>query len=317
MTISFGWVRPMWANARHGLSKFFASVSVLVGALGFCSNVFSLISLSANAQQIIQTLSLSAISLISLGTLACREVVLGRKAKFASTLDRQQAASVKIKDLYCFLIKGLDESQNSEEKERTLRLAKVELKSILDEYSSIFSQLISQRCRICIKVLCFEGSEPYVYTLARESLSAKECCKDDAERERTKFDLLNLNNFLVKMFDNDQPDETYFFSNDLTAEKHYEPSSVKFKMIAAKETCSVNRRKWYLPYKSAMVMPIKQDAREDLDVAEGQEMIVGFVGIDSPSRWAFSEPSYVPLAQSFASSLFPILRRYAEVDAHP
>ena len=306
-------IRSNWSIARHAAGRFLAIVCMLVGLTGGIASLAPLFSTSLPFQQVTQSIALAAIAVASLAVLAWREISLGRKAAVAGTLDRQHAASEKVRDLYIDLWKKSNEYLSVEQAEEALTYARKNIQSVLDDYAVIFSQMSALRCRVCVKMITSDEAADYVVTLSRDHLSSAECRAHDSVRESKKIDKLNDNNSLIKLFDPKHPDQGYFFANNLPKVKEYRSTSIKYHQTIARNSNEAIETKWPLPYKSTIVVPIWRESLDASDLAVAKHLVVGFLGVDSPSRGAFRRRWDVALAKSLANSLFPILHLYSDI----
>lgn len=302
-----------WAKLRPAVSWWLTLASTLIGLTAGVAGLWPLF-LTGSQSLAVQSYALSAIAIMALLILAWREAKLGQQRKIAATLDRQCAASEKVRDLYVFLRHALDNSGQPRAKSDDLARARSIIGSIADDYASIFSQITATRCRVCVKVISNIDDIDYIFVLKRDEMSSSEFRKHDEKRQENLYDKLRDNNFLMKMFDAEQTDEGFFFSNNLIKERSYESSSIHYWEVIDRNPRVAPDRTWRLPYKSSIVVPVRQEPNDRLGILKGDEKLFAFVNVDSPSRRAFSKRRDVHLAKLLANSLFPIIQLYAELN---
>jgi len=146
----------------------------------------------------------------------------------------------------------------------------------------------------------------YVRTLSRDSVSKKK--KETFDLNEDNKHKLSKNTDFRKLTN---PTYGYFFSNDLSKEIHYENSSDKDVFLN-----KVKRK----DYNSAIVWPIRyvysneETAQESITkTALGEQILYGFITVDSVTRGAFREEFDIDLGKPVADALYPILDLYQKV----
>jgi hypothetical protein len=72
------------------------------------------------------------------------------------------------------------------------------------------------------------------------------------------------------------------------------------------------RKRWLLPYQSAIVCPIRQEEAAHLGMHA--DRCIGFLAIDSATVGVFRRQWDVPLGKAFAHAMYGPLNMYAELD---
>jgi hypothetical protein len=303
----------LWSKLRHGLSWWLSAVTFIVGLIGGIAALVPQFTSNRTLVELVQAGALAAIASAALGTLAYREVVFARRDRWAGTLDRQQAAFERLRDLSSVLGNALAAHYRHEPVTRdTLHQARYLVEEVLDEFANIFSLMTTTRCRACIKMIAERDGVMYVFALARDRLSAAETKKDDQKREAELLDRLESNTDFLSLFDPGSPDPGYYFSADLTREDKYHSSSTNYWQNVRGNPNEPARKDWFLPYRSTIVFPIRQEAQEHMGITE--EKCVGFLAFDSASRRAFVRRWDVPLGKALAHAMYTPLAMYADLD---
>lgn len=109
------------------------------------------------------------------------------------------------------------------------------------------------------------------------------------------------------------PTNEYFISDNLSNETHYENTGDK-------NSDPLLRQKKRKDYNSVIVWPIKykysneEVAEENITAtALGDQILYGYITIDSVTRGAFRERFDVDLGKPFADALYPVLDLYQKV----
>lgn len=303
----------IWARVRHGLSWWLSATLAIIGLITGIAGLVPVFTTSKPAHELAQSIALAAITVVVLGYMAVREYAFSRRGRLASTVDRQQAASERLRDLCVFLTNSLARKHRSEHVTREdLSRARKMVEEILDEYANIFSLITATRCRACVKLITYHDGKAYVFALARDRLSSNENRIDDKRREDELLDPLEENTDFYQLFDPKSRDTGYFFSNNLPAEDSYSSTSFNYWENVAKSPNKPRITSRSLPYKSAIVYPVRQEVRDDLGIM--REKCVGFLAFDSASRWAFARRWDVPLGKALANNMYMALEMWSELD---
>src|SRR5437868_5706079 len=96
------------------------------------------------------------------------------------------------------------------------------------------------------------GNTLYVYALARDSQSTVTNARSDKERLENKLDILEDNDDFTAIF---EEKVDYFVENNLPARRDYRGPRPPGTSFISRWFTAVG---WHLPYRSAMVFPIRQ-----------------------------------------------------------
>jgi len=189
-----------------------------------------------------------------------------------------------------------------------------DIEKVLDNLSDIFSMVTGTTCRTTVKLIFQEGQTFYVYALARDSQSTVTNAKADKERYENRRDRLEDNDDFLSIFD-EKGD--YFVENNLPGRRDYHNTS--FQVYGPRPLGTSVMQRWFttigwnLPYRSAMVFPIRQ-----LEPATGGDDdvgCIGFLSVDSGFRRVFKRRFDGPLGATVASALFHPLSVYVQLIA--
>jgi hypothetical protein len=157
-----------------------------------------------------------------------------------------------------------------------------------------------------------EGEILYVYALARDSQSTQGNAKSDNDRYEKRIDKLEDNDDFSAEF---EEKVDYFIENDLPSRRDYNNTSFDVYGHRPQGTSLIHRWVtsvgWNLPYRSAMVFPIRQ-----LEPATGGDDDVGCIGfltVDSAFKRVFKRRFDGPLGATVASALFHPLSVYLKL----
>jgi hypothetical protein len=241
-----------------------------------------------------------------------REASRIRKERYANTFDKLHAIGSKVKDLNTFLLRqstghtvGLGDLR---------RAVRVDLEKILDNLSDIFSMITGTVCRTAVKVIFEENNTVYVYTLVRDSRSTENNSRSDKERLESRQDKLEGNEDFFSIF---EEKIDYFVDNNLPARRDYKNTS--FLVYGPRPPGTTFMSQWFtsigwtLPYRSAMVFPIRQ--LEPTTGGEEELGCIGFLSVDSAFRKVFERRFDGPLGATVASALFHPLSVYVKLIA--
>lgn len=247
---------------------------------------------------IIQSVTLSAISLILIVTLFAREASVVRRRRIASSVGAQAEAAEKLQ-LAWSVLTAEAESSNAVLPARRL------IQEVLSLYCSIFSSITRAKCRVCIKMIEEIDGEHFVYALARDTDSAKRNRLHDKQRQEQRADPLNSNSDFLKLWSPDTPDGGHFLSNNLPKEDEYQSTSMSFFRVNPHQASE----RWILPYKATIVWPIRQEATLDTDL--DRDRCIGFLAVDCNRTNLFLEAD-ADIGKVLAHALYPVLDKLAE-----
>lgn len=241
-----------------------------------------------------------------------REVSRIRKERYANTFDKLNAIGSKIKDLNTYLTR---QSQNRIDNIADVRRAvHLDLQNVLDSLSDIFSMVTGTVCRTSIKVIHRENETLFVYALVRDGLSTESNAKSDKDRFDSRQDKLEDNEDFYSIF---QQEISYFIENNLPARRDYRNTSFMVYGERPRGTTFFSRWftsiGWHLPYRAAMVFPIRQ--LEPVTGTEGESGCIGFLTVDSAFKNVFERRFDGPLGATVASALFHPLSVYVSLIA--
>lgn len=242
-----------------------------------------------------------------------REASRIRKERYVNTLEKLQAIGSQIKDLNTYL--GRQSERGDAVDTASLKTISItSLQRVLDDFSDIFSMVTGTICRTTIKLIFVERDTIYVYTLTRDSQSAAVNARYDKERYDKRQDKLEENDDFSAIWD--QRIE-YFIENNLPARRDYHNTS--FLVYGARPTGTSIITRWFasvgwnLPYRSAMVFPIRQLG--PTTGGEDEAGCIGFVTVDSAFRRVFKPRFDGPLGATVANALFHPVSVYTKLIA--
>jgi hypothetical protein len=272
---------------------------------------------SSGIREWVESLSISAIAVVSLTALAYREVKLSKAARLAHALPHLEEASDKLRDLTNFLKTNVARNRTGQDVQETaLRDARNVIEDVLTIYVNMYSVLTSSRCRMCLKLVEFTTNHVTpdgisVFALARDKLSATENREHDKKRKARRIDTINDNSDFLSLW---EKGNRYFFCNDLRELQDYETTSVNYwRNVEGNPNRNLIDKSWVLPYFSTIVWPIKQEVNEQFGIETPK--VLGFVCVDSRVPSAFEEQLDAPLGNLLASTLYPILDLYKDLSS--
>lgn len=239
-----------------------------------------------------------------------------KKGRYVEAIQLIHNAVHLARDVYWYT----ESCQNATETER-LNFEKTRFKlllaSCLTAYREAFTLVTGVPCRASIKVIGVLGggdTDMYVRTLVRDQLASQSCKNQDSQEQKQHTILGNTD---YKQIFKRQRD--FFFSNNLLEEgQSYENSSLPDDGRGVKVYTDDN---WPLPYKSALVWPIRYTLCIDdlpnessLD-KERDQTLYGFLTIDCTEKDVFDEKYSVQMGAILADALFPIMQSYRKMNA--
>lgn len=302
------WIRsnlvPIWERLRYPIFSFVNLIAlVFTLASGFSIFIASTLE-SRDSKELVYAITICLIVLLLLLVLLFREVSVVRRRRIASSISKQAEAMERLQTVWSVL-------RNCADGRRSLEISRSILQDILTIYSEIYGGVCGARCRVCIKLIETIDDEYYVYTLARDRKSARDNRHDDMRRQREHVDLLKENSDFIKLWSPEFSDEGFFFSRDLKKEKDYSSTSLNYRRNIIGDPNRPTDR-WVLPYRSAIVWPIRQEADRDLPSVD-IDRCVGFLAVDT-ARPGMLRISDAAIGGILARSLYPILDLFADVD---
>ncbi len=217
-----------------------------------------------------------------------------RKARYAESLRLVHSSIHNIRDIAGYL-------------ERCYRKKDVYSKDVvykglqecLDAHARAFALVTGTNCRVCVKLV--DGQDPgnaYVRTACRDTVSAADC-KEKDRTEGTQH-LVNANSDFTYLL---HSGHTSYLNGDVQNTNGYINTSAE-------------AYKNKLPYKSVIVLPIRRtyNIRNSGEFPK-KPVVVGFLCIDSNSRFSFTEKYDVQMGAVVADALCPILELWYRLDA--
>lgn len=294
-----------------------------VGVLGFVLSLlagFKLIDYffaDQNLKGLISSFYVFALVSILLGAACWREFSTLRKERYANISPYVHQAFHELRNLESYLEHRTPTiGATANEHEQYVSHARTMFRDVLDRLALVFVSLTSTYCRASIKLTYERDGQLYFYTLARDKGSEQKLRELDRKRVRNNHDPLNGNRQFARLF---SPDEEcwHFICNNLTRETDFTTTSMTAynpdfaRRIDARDLFDrIRNSRWPLPYKSTIACAIRQgrfDQAEDLD-----QIVVGFLTIDSESRGVFEDRWDVQIMFAFADALYHPLRRFVQ-----
>lgn len=168
-----------------------------------------------------------------------------------------------------------------------------ELSKICTQISDAFGKIKGETIGVCIKYINGDLSNPYVKTLCRDTHSQNKR-KDFDNSDELDYLLKNTDfEHIFKQLDNHNHFKTMFYCENRLANKHqYNNSHLRdVELPSGFWSYYSRRKKWPLPYKSAIVVPF---------LSPDGKSIAGFLCIDSPQSNGFSKEKDVVILQQIA-----------------
>ncbi len=274
--------------------------------MGFSDSIF----------EIILSSTISGMFLLLLVFIVVREVMSGRKEKYANITEQMHYCSHISRDIASYLNEIDPSALNDKSKKHVFSASTNSIIKILDRISTTYSMLTGTRCRASIKTIYKKNHKLYVRTLARDTMSYESNSKTDKKRYNSNDDSIEENEDFGMLYDDSTPGESYFICNNLIKRRNYTTSSFKVYGKPDKELNwyeTITCKRWPLPYRSAIVWPIQQKENRFLHF-DGIGCI-GFLAVDSESRGVFNKKWDPWLGAGIADSLFhPINKLFAIVE---
>ena len=163
------------------------------------------------------------------------------------------------------------------------------LLQMVDKYKQAFDDITDSNCRISIKVISIENHQPVLKTIARDTDSSSSI---RSQRNSRKNYLTNDSASLSIVLGQ----KGFYMNNDLSKSKSYKGGGIP----------ENKAKEWPLPYRSTLVVPIRNHRTYDSDD------IFGFLLIDSDKRNVFDETTDPDLATALAETLIPYVSSVKE-----
>lgn len=296
--------RDLWDRLQYPLRSVMNLAAILVGLANGGAIFYASITEAKDEASVIYAATLSFITLFLLVAIFIREVSVVRRRRIASSVSRQADAFERLQTVWSVLHRRPREK-------RSLEIARSILQEVLTQYAFVYGSIAQNRCRFCIKLIEFIDGEYYVYTLARDRVSARENRHDDAKRQRDRVDPLNGNSDFVKLWSPELTDEGFFYSKDLAREKDYSSTSLNYKANIAGDPYKRSDH-WQLNYRSTIVWPIRQETNPNLPNLE-HDRCIGFLAVDT-ARPGVLRIADAAIGEVLARGLYPVLEAFADVD---
>jgi hypothetical protein len=178
------------------------------------------------------------------------------------------------------------------------------LRDLCDYLSSSFSKVYNHHIGVCIKFLSVEVDRPLVLTLVRDNKSSTKNRKSGA-KDQTKhwLDANSDFNFIYSNFDNENINTSFYRGTNLPCRHDYNNTRLKdwpprIKLFLMNSV--IRQMQWPLPYKSTLVVPIVPLLANDRE----QEVIRGFLCIDSPRNFTFNQNVDVEILKGVSDGLY-------------
>lgn len=234
------------------------------------------------------------------GGLLLHEAVMfvwwGRDRRYAEMLGTLNRGFSHIHDL-------LDVNHDGS---RDLSDAKIACERMCNSIAATLSHVTNSPVSATVKMLLFDTDQNDLYasTLARDQNQHISRAHNDRPHEITHYVSLNTDfSMLFERLTSPKPD--VFYRNNLPWEYfrgRYDNTSFDLYGHPSRNVLLLLRR-WSLPYKSTLIVPI---APNNMERRDGTDLI-GFLCVDSPSLYAFRYRYDVELALGIAEGLYNFL----------
>lgn len=199
-----------------------------------------------------------------------------------------------------------------------------DVQKILDSIAHCYSILTGRVCRVALKEITQELD---VVTAGRDSMARTSSRDGDPAAGKNSFShSLDGNTDFSHIWYMLDGCERYYLSNDLPQEwKHHRYNNTSFFIRGKPETSSIFGitfiKRWTLPYKSALVLPIRcisaprklQSSAPPSGPEQNPQRVWGFLCVDTASRGAFRLPHAAELGGAFADALYILFTFSSEV----
>lgn len=218
-----------------------------------------------------------------------------RKARYAEAMRLVHSSVHDIRDIAGYLERCVRKTDTF-----SPRVLKDALQGCLNAAALAFSMVTGARCRICIKVVGgTNATTAYVTTACRDKLSEQdnECKARDEKEDHSHLISKNSDfNFLV------HGGNSYYLNGDIPGTHGY-------------MNTSKSHYKDKLPYRSTIVLPVRRTfAVSSNQTNYRSPEVVGFLCIDSHSRFSFTEKYDVQMGAILADAICPILEWWIRLE---
>lgn len=239
----------------------------------------------------------------------------GRKSKYADANRLVHGAIHNARDAYHYIDWCLSPERNNTVFDK-VRFREYMVR-VLSATAQAFTLTTGTACRASLKVIGNQArydantnlyDSMFVQTLARDSISDKQCRNKDRD-EDTKHLLFHNTDFRWLF----ERKVDYYHHKNLPSSDNYENTSLPKGYKSSKDVSD-----WPLDYRSTIVWPIRyvyerEEIDESANTGTTDQDLYGFLTIDSNARGAFDERFDSQLGASIADALFPILDAYYKI----
>jgi hypothetical protein len=251
--------------------------------------------LASTAHDAILSVYLVVLTFALAVALIVRELQDARRVAYAEVLAPLHHAVHYIRDTLR-TVRGLPERQ----------FAHDHVQRVVDDVAMAFALATRTNCRVCIKVLSASPAAPDLTTLPMPDrvryllvrTYIRDCVNAPAH-EGERADWLNDNSDLCELFTN--PQQRRFISNDLQA--LYNRGAYRNSHLPGEFT------QWPLPYRSAMVWPIRRLG--GASVLHPDHELLGFLCVDAQMTNVFVERFDFEMGALFADALYSYMKANA------
>ncbi|MFN5848048.1 MAG: hypothetical protein ACK43K_06130, partial [Chitinophagales bacterium] len=158
----------------------------------------------------------------------------------------------------------------------------------------------------------------YLQTFCRDSKSRDNENRINPEDENEdELHYLSANTDFKHIFTNvnkEGAEYRYHFSNNLPGEDFYENSRIDPNVYPPKTKLFIwknikRQLAWNLPYRSSITVPITRFSDKKLT----EDKIVGFLCVDSPFIWTFTETLDINIFRGIAAGIYPTVKKICDI----
>ena len=195
-----------------------------------------------------------------------------------------------------------------EERERII----LKLHDLCNCLSILFKRLTKHECAVSLKIITYKkeiaiNNKYIVLTLARDKSSflVRKILSDESEINNDTAYKVIFNRITS---DNLDLAKCMFFCNDLTEYNFYENQRFKnINFIPSDFNIEERRKKWPLPYKSAIVFPIFPYTKEKNP--DEDDILIGYLSIDSQGQNIFNEKFDTEFVKNISISIYNVMKK--------
>lgn len=276
-------VRDSWVEYSHAIY-----VTVVLGTAFFASAPEK-----ADWAHKISLIAIACYFVVLLGFLFWFTHTYSRKARYAESLRLIHSAIHDVRDIAGYL-------ERCYRRKDTFSRIVVHgaLQGCLDAVARAFAMVTGANCRVCIKVVGGDSStNAFVTTACRDKISHEDCREKD-RHERADHLIAENTDFSYLVHGK----KTFYLNGDIAGTTGYLNTS----------TPAYAGR---LPYKSVIVLPIRRTYNISSNIeSPPPPTVVGFLCIDSHSRFSFTEKYDVQMGAVVADALCPILELWDRME---